>query len=118
MGEAPWWRLLPRGVFLLFPVARSATKELAVVHHSEGDIMLIEMSRPSERRRKKQKARERIKAKKKHADAEKRRYAESFQEFRFVPNNAPTEFVDLIRRAVKRINFTNSTQFQAWEKAF
>lgn len=80
--------------------------------------MLIEMAKPSARKRKKQKARERIVAKRKCVETERRRYAESFPEFRFVTNNAPTEFVELIRRAVNKINFRDPSQFQAWEKSF
>lgn len=76
------------------------------------------MSKPSAKKQKKQKARERVVAKRKVLLAEKRRYAESFPEFIFKTNNAPDEFVDLIRKAVKKIDFSNSSQFRSWEKAF
>ena len=76
------------------------------------------MSKPSARKLKKQKERERHLAKKKHEVAEHQLYARKFPAFEFLTNNAPDGFVDLIRRTVREIDFRDTTVFHPNETKF
>lgn len=76
------------------------------------------MSKPSDRRRRKQKARQRADARRKHQAEQKRIYAEKFPGFAFQPNGAPPEFVKIVQRAIKKINFRDPQSFSTWETEF
>lgn len=76
------------------------------------------MSKPSTRKQKKQKERERRVGEKKLRIADHKLYAENFPEFVFQTNNAPAEFVDLIRRTVRGIDFRDRSMFVTQETNF
>lgn len=76
------------------------------------------MGKPSERKRQKQKRRERLVAKRKHEDAQRRNYFEKFPSFDYRTNNAPEEFVSLVKRTVKELDFRDSRLFSDRETAF
>lgn len=76
------------------------------------------MSKLTNRKLQKRKARERRVAQEKNQQAERRRYALAFPEFVLRPNNAPQGFVDLIWRAIRRIDFRDRSLFQPAETTF
>lgn len=76
------------------------------------------MSKLTTRKLQKRKARERRVAQEKIQLAERRRYALAFPEFVLRPNNAPQAFVDLIWRAIRRIDFRDRSLFQPAETSF
>ena len=76
------------------------------------------MSKPSARKRQKQKQRERLVAKQKHEQTLRRNYFEKFPSFEYRTNNAPEEFVSLVRRTVRELDFRDSRLFSYRETAF
>lgn len=76
------------------------------------------MSKPSVRKQKKQKDRERRIAKKKHEAVERRIYARKFPAFEIQANNADAGFVNMIERSLRDIDFRDSTLFDPKETAF
>lgn len=76
------------------------------------------MSKPSERKRQKQKQRERLVARRKHEGAKRRFYFEKFPSFEYRTNNAPEEFVSLVKRTVRELDFRDSRLFSVRETAF
>jgi hypothetical protein len=76
------------------------------------------MSKLTTKKLQKRKARERRVAQEKIQLAERRRYALAFPEFVLRPNNAPQAFVDLIWRAIRRIDFRDRNLFQPAETTF
>jgi len=73
------------------------------------------MSKPSDRKRRKQKAHQQVEAKKKYLADQQRIYAQKFPRFIFRENGAPPEFVKLVKQAIKNINFRNPQLFSRWE---
>ena len=73
------------------------------------------MSKPSERRRRKQKARERADAKAMHIRREIQRYAENYPKLVFHVNDAPPAFAELVRNALQDIDFRDSRLFSPKE---
>lgn len=73
------------------------------------------MSKPSERKRRKQQARQKADAKKKYQAEQRRLYLEKFPRFIFQANEAPAEFVKLVQRAIKKIDFRDPRLFSTWE---
>jgi hypothetical protein len=73
------------------------------------------MSKPSERKRRKQKARQRVDAKKKYQDQQRQLYADKFPLFVYKTNGAPQEFVSLIQWAIRRIDLRDPQLFSGWE---
>jgi hypothetical protein len=76
------------------------------------------MSNMTVKKQQKRKARERRVAQEKVQQAERRRYALAFPEFVLRPNNAPQAFVDLIWRAIRRIDFRDRSLFRPAETTF
>lgn len=76
------------------------------------------MSKPSARKQKKQKARERRVARKKVEAAEQKVYARKFPGFELQTNNADDGFVNLIRHTLRDIDFRDSTLFHPKETEF
>lgn len=76
------------------------------------------MSMMTTRKFQKRKARERRVAQEKIQQDERRRYDLAFPKFVLRPNNAPEQFVDLIWRAIRRIDFRDRTLFRPAETAF
>jgi len=76
------------------------------------------MSKPSTRRLKKNKERERRVIKMKYEAAEKLLYEKKFPTFEFHTNNAPDSFVNLIRRTLRDLDFRDRTIFQPDETKF
>lgn len=85
------------------------------------------MSKPSKRRderRKKRSQKTKIKNERhsnkvkliKRIETEKEKYARDYPEFKFKANNAPNGFVELIQRAVSKINFNDPKQFSDFER--
>lgn len=72
------------------------------------------MSKPSERKRRKQKARERLNAKQKHRDREQRRYEQKFPTFRF-SGEADPGFEKLVRKALSSIDLRDRRLFHPTE---
>ena len=75
------------------------------------------MSKPSERKRRKQKAREKAVAKRKHFQRERRRYALYYPQFVFEEADAPAGFVRLIRKAIQQIDLRDRSLFAPAETA-
>ena len=73
------------------------------------------MSKPSDRKRHKQKARQRVDAKKKYQAEQKQLYAEKFPAFVYKTNGAPQEFVSLVQRTIKKIDLRDPQLFSASE---
>jgi len=76
------------------------------------------MSKPSTRKRLKRLARKKAKAERRRAVEARRRYAEDFPAFVFRTNGAPPQFVELIKTAVKEIDFRNRKLFHPGETTF
>lgn len=76
------------------------------------------MSRPSARKQKKQKDRERRVARKKHEVVQRRVYASKFPAFELQTNDAAPGFVELIRRTLRDIDFQDSSLFHPKETEF
>lgn len=74
------------------------------------------MSKPSDRKREKQKERQRADAKKKYHADQRRLYAQKFPEFVYHTNGAPPEFVRLVQQAIKKIDFRDPKMFSVWER--
>ena len=73
------------------------------------------MSKPSDRKRRKQKAHQRAEAKKKYLANQQRIYTHKFPNFIFRENGAPLGFVKLVKQAIKKIDFRDSRLFSKWE---
>jgi len=52
----------------------------------------------------------------KRIESEREKYVRDYPEFKFKPNNAPNGFVELIQRAVSKINFNDPEQFSDFER--
>lgn len=76
------------------------------------------MSQNSLSKQRKRKARERRVAEKQRHQDDRRHYMTAFPKFVFRPNNAPDGFVDLIRGAVRRIDFRDRALFRPTEMKF
>jgi hypothetical protein len=76
------------------------------------------MSKPSVGKVQKQKERQRRIAKKKHNATDHKIYAGNFPKFELCTNNAPVEFVDLIRRTLRDVDFRDRTLFDSAETKF
>lgn len=76
------------------------------------------MSQNSLSKQRKRKVRERRVAEKKREQDDYRRYTAAFPRFVFRPNNAPDGFVELIRGAVRRIDFRDRKLFHPAEATF
>lgn len=76
------------------------------------------MSKPSAKKQKKQKERERHAKEKKLQLEDRRLYAEKFPTFEFQTNNSPDGFVDLIRRTLRGIDFRDRSLFLSQETSF
>lgn len=76
------------------------------------------MSKPSVRKQKKQKDRERQVAKKKIEAIERRVYARMFPSFEIQANNADAGFVELVRRTLRDIDLRDRTLFHPKETEF
>jgi hypothetical protein len=76
------------------------------------------MSKPSQRKRLKRLARNRAKVRRRRIVEARRKYADDFPAFAFRTNGAPAEFVELVRTAVKAIDFRNRKLFHPGETAF
>lgn len=75
------------------------------------------MSKPSERKRRKQKDRERAYAKQRHLDRERRCYEEKFPTIKF-SGEADDGFVRLIRKTIQSIDLRDRSLFHPVETAF
>ncbi len=76
------------------------------------------MSKPSIKKQKKQKKRERRVGTEKYKTAEQLLYTQKFPTFEVRPNNAPAGFVDLIQRTLREVNFRDRTVFHPSETQF
>ena len=76
------------------------------------------MSMQSLRKQRKQKARVKADAKRKHVADEQRRYSRKFPMFVFRENGAPPQFVALVKKAIQQIDFRDHRLFTAWETEF
>jgi hypothetical protein len=79
------------------------------------------MSKPSAKKLRKQERRKNHKREERKQDEARRlarrrreKYNAQYPPFGFVPQNAPEEFVSLVRAAVQRINFEDRSVFPAW----
>lgn len=73
------------------------------------------MSQPSDRKRRKQKAHQRADAKKKYQAGQRRLYQEKFPGFVYEEDGAPPEFVKLVQRGIKQIDFRDPRLFTPHE---
>ena len=73
------------------------------------------MSKPSDRKRRKQKDRQKIDARKKYHAEQSRIYAQKFPAFVYETNGTPPAFVELVQQAIKQINFRDPDMFSSWE---
>ena len=71
------------------------------------------MSKPSDRKRRKQKERQKADAEKKYRVEQRRIYAQKFPEFVYYTNGAPAAFVELVQQAIKKIDFRDPSMFSA-----
>jgi len=77
------------------------------------------MSKPSERKRKKQQARQKQNKLARRRAEERQRYVDSFPQFVFADkNDAPDDFVDLIRSATRKVDLRDRSRFSEPERAF
>lgn len=76
------------------------------------------MSKPSVRKREKKKARNEAQKKWQRTVAEKRKYTATFPELVYETNNAPTEFVALVQKAIKNIDMRDRHLFEPVETEF
>ena len=71
------------------------------------------MSKPSDRKRRKQKERQKADAQRKHRAEQDRIYAQKFPKFVYLTNGAPEAFVELVQQAIKKIDFRDPSMFSA-----
>ena len=69
------------------------------------------MSKPSDRKRRKEKERQKADARKKYRAEQSRVYAQNFPEFVYYTNGAPAAFVELVQQAIKKIDFRDPSMF-------
>jgi len=76
------------------------------------------MSKPSTRKRLKRVAHQKAKAARRLLLAARRKYRRDFPDFVYQENGAPPQFIELIKTAVKEIDFRNRKLFHPGETAF
>ena len=73
------------------------------------------MSKPSDRKRSKQKDRQKADARKKYQAEQTRIYTRKFPEFVYRTNGAPPEFVNLVQQAIEKVDFRDPKMFSTRE---
>ena len=73
------------------------------------------MSKPSEKKRRKQKTRKKAEAQKRLVSERRRSYREDFPGFVWQTNGAPPKFVEAVQQVVKDLHFRDCTVFPEWQ---
>ena len=75
------------------------------------------MSKPSEKKRRKEKERQRETAKRKTVNTLRRQYDEAYPRFELENRDAPEELVDLVQQTIQKIDFRNPPFGGQWADA-